>query len=524
MKYPIFTLEEDKNNTFSYAEYPDAIETGSFLQIKEYSDSIEIKVDKFSTIPFYYIVIEKKLYGSTKLNLLIEKLPKQYEKKLNIEAAIEFLRTNTLIADKTFIEGIKRISFGHVLSFDKRSGNYQEKEYWKLSGDISILSKKDMLNNLEESFLNTIKKQVKNSGKIGIHLSGGMDSRNIMGALLRMDIPFKTYTYGVKENLDVQVAKLVSEKLSLNSKFLEWDGVSSFKKNADLHFDLTDGMQSLIHGHGIEIHETEAKEVDTILYGHFLDFFIQGHMYNKNFEGKKTERTNEYLYQLFNGGPCSIMRGDTIEHKMLTNNYHGMFRNSIENEIQKLDYMIPEKQYDALYFIHHGLRRLMPQVQSGAHFLDFKSPGLQEEYFNLAWTVPGHYRKDRKLQEELLRRLHRGMMELPIVKDNKCLSYMGSNKSKRLLSKSKNKIQSSRAGFLFNEYDYYGKGIQELANIQLFHFMKEEILLAKVERFGFLKEEYIASLFQTGKFTMGISFYSTLYTLSKFVNRYRLET
>lgn len=520
MRYPVFTLEDDKNNTFIYAEYPDSIETGSFLQIKEDFNSIEIKVDKFSTIPFYYIVIEKKLYGSTKFNLLIERLPKHFTKKLNIEAAIEFLRTNTLIADKTFLEGIKRISFGHILSFNKKTGNYEEKEYWKLPGEISNQSKENILTDLEDRFLSTIKLETRDSERVGIHLSGGMDSRNIMGALLRMDIPFRTYTYGVKENLDVQVAKLLSEKLSLNSKFIDWDGVSSFKKNADLHFDLTDGMQSLIHGHGIETHEIEAKEVDTILYGHFLDFFIQGHIYNKAFEGEKTEKTNELLYQLFNGGPCSIIRGDTIEHKMFTSEYHGMFRNSIENEIKKLDYMIPEKQYDALYFIHHGLRRLMPQAQSGAQFLDFRLPALKEEYFNIAWSTPGEYRKSRELQAELLRRLHGEMMELPIVKDNKYLSYMGSNRSKRLLSKVKNSIQNSRASFLFNEYNYYGKGMQKLANIQLFEFMKKEILSAELERFGFIKREYIESLFKTGNFTMGVSFYSTFYTLSKFVNKY----
>ncbi len=520
MKYPITTLEDNKDNTFIYAEYPQAIEMGSFIQIKENTKKIEVKVDKFSTIPFYYIVIEKKLYGSTKLNLLLEKLPKSFKKKLNIEAAIEFLRTNTMIADKTFIEGIKRVSFGHMLLFDKTSGNYQEKEYWKLPGDISYQSKKNILTELENSFLNTIRLESEGSEKLGMHLSGGMDSRNIMGALLKLNTPFTTYTYGVKENLDVQVAKLLSEKLLLDSRFIEWDGVSSFKKNADLHFSLTDGMQSLIHGHGIEVHEIESKEVDRILYGHFLDFFIQGHIYNKEFEGKKTDRTDELLYQLFNGGPCSIMKGDGVENEMFTKEYHGMFRNSIENEIRKLDYMIPEKRYDALYFIHHGLRRLMPQVQSGAQYLDFRLPGLKEDYFNIAWAVPGKYRKDRKLQEELLRRLHAGMMELPIVKDNKRLSYMGNKKSTRLLSMTKNRIQNSRFKFLFNEYNYYGEGIQKLAEIQLFNFMKKEILSAKLERFGFIKEEYIQSLFKTNKFIAGVSFYSTFYTLSKFINKY----
>jgi asparagine synthase (glutamine-hydrolysing) len=523
MKLPLFTLEETKDNTFFYAEYPHKMEHGSFLQIRETADSIAIKVDRFSTIPFYYIVFEKKLYGSTKFSLLLEKIPKSFKKELNIEAAIDFLRTNTLIADKTFIVGIKRISFGHELSFNKISGEYQEKAYWKLPGDVSGESKENIIAKLECSLLDTIKLETKHCERIGIHLSGGMDSRNIMGALLNMDIPFSTYTYGVNQNLDVIVAKELSKKLALKSTFIEWDGVKGFKDNANLHFELTDGMHSLIHGHGIEVHELEASEVDTVLYGHFLDFYMQGHMYNKAFEGGRTEQTNELLYQLFNGGPCSILNGDHIEYKMFESPYHGMFRSSIEYEVKKLDYMIPEKQYDAVYFIHHGLRRLLPQVQAGAQFLDFRLPGLKQEYFDLAWTTPGMFRKGRSFQEELLRRLHSGMMELPIVKDNKKLSYMGGNKTKRFMHQMKNRVQDSRFKFLLNEYDYYGKSMQDMANAQLFEFIKKEVLSAKLEEFGFLKKEYLDDLFKVDRFRTGLSLYSTFYTLSKFINTYKLQ-
>ena len=519
MKYPIFTLDSNKNNTFIYAEYPDAIETGSFLQVKETSDSIAIKVDHFSTIPFYYVVFNKILYGSTKFKLLVNLLPKSFERKLNIEASIEFLRTNTMMADKTLLLGIKRITFGNILNFNKASGEFYEKEYWKLPGDTSRLSKEQILQDLEVTFLEAIK-DAADKQRVGIHLSGGMDSRNIMGALLKQEIPFKTYTYGVKNNLDVQTAKILSKKLSLDSQFLNWDGVNSFKVNADLHFDLTDGMQSLIHGHGIEVHERQAAEVDTILYGHFLDFFIQGHIYNEEFSKKRSGTSNELLYKLFNGGPCSIIDGDIFEKEILTKAYQGTFRGSIEVEIKKLDYMTLEKQYDSLYFVHHGLRRLMPQVQSGAQYLDFKLPGLNEKYFNIAWSTPGEYRKDRKLQEELLRRLDSKMMEFPIVKNNKELSYMGSRRSKKLINRFKTRVRRSRFAFLLNEYDYYGKEMSEMANLHLFEFMKTEILAAELEKFGFLKKEFIDHLFESGKFSYGLSFYSTFYSLSKFINRY----
>ena len=43
---------------------------------------------------------------------------------------------------------------------------------------------------------------------------------------------------------------------------------------------------------------------------------------------------------------------------------------------------------------------------------------------------------------------------------------------------------------------------------------------AELEKFGFLKKEYIDHLFESNKFIYGLSFYSTFYSLSKFINSY----
>lgn len=521
MRYPIFTLSAE-NNDFFYAEYPDDFEKGSFLSVKEDSSSLRIRVDRFSTIPFYYILHRGQLYGSTKMSKLLESLPNTFSRKLNTIAAIEFLRTNSMIGNKTLLEGVERIPFGNELVFDKEKSKILINEYWKLPGEVQQYNEKELVGILRDSFVKVICESVKPFDKIGMHLSGGMDSRQIFGTLIKEKVDFQTFTYGISENIDVQIAKKLAYSSQIKHHYYKWDGVKSFKENADLHFELTDGMQALIHGHGIEIHKEQSKYVDSILYGHFLDFFIQAHIYNDFFENDHGLLTTQKLYETFDGGPCSIMRGDSLEPLMFTKEYQGAYRESIFKEIKKLDYMVPEKRYDALYLIHHGLRRLMPQVQSGAQYLDFRLPALDRDFFEITWSIPGGLRKDRRLQEKLLNALNLKMMNIPIVKDNVQIQYMGENILRRYLDKLNRFSRKPYIGILPQYYDYYGENLLKMANLNLYEWLKNEVLDAGIEEFDFINPAYLKFLFKDDQFNAitSIGPYSALFTLSMFIKRF----
>lgn len=64
---------DDVSKEFEYYEFEKKSKDCSYLIIKKSKDYIEIEVDKFSTIPFYYYVFKNKLYGSTSLIDLIKK-------------------------------------------------------------------------------------------------------------------------------------------------------------------------------------------------------------------------------------------------------------------------------------------------------------------------------------------------------------------------------------------------------------------------------------------------------------------
>ncbi len=520
MKYQYVTLDGSARNFF-YAEYPADPEKGSFLEVTEDLDRIRVRVDRFSTIPFYYAVHENKLYGSTKLHLLIQALPASFPRKLNYPAAIEFLRTNSMIASKTLMAGVERVPYGHELIFDKQCSQIRLHEYWRLAGDIILYDENDLIANLSETFQRVVKTYVSRVERVGMQLSGGMDSRQIIATLKKLEIPFKAFTYGVPQNIDVLIAQQLAKKFGIPHNFDEWNGAACFRNNFDDQFIMTDGMQALFHGHGIATYLQEACCVDTVIYGHFLDLFIQAHSYDSYFEKDYGLFTVKHLYEKFDGGVCSVMRGDSIEHDMLENEWHGVYAANIYSEIRKFDYMIPEKRYDALYFVHHGLRRLLPQVQAGAHSVDFFLPGLDRDYFDLSWSVPGSLRSHRELQKKLLKTICVDVLCVPVVRDNCQIEFLGSSSIDKWKSMYHQFMNKHYGGNTYM-YDYYGTGLPQMVNDQLYLWIKGLVTSSALNGLGLIKQEYIDELFRHDQLHKQVSLghYGALITLCRFVDTY----
>lgn len=521
MRYPIFTLSAQPANLF-FADYPEDLERGSFLVVEETAEAIIVKVDRFSTIPFYYVVHQGRLYGATRFAALIESLPENFPRKLNHLAAVEFLRTNSMLGQRTLMAGIERVPHGHELIFSKQEGRAELKEYWRLPGDVADWDETNLLSQLRECFLAVVADHARRFDRVGMHLSGGMDSRQILAALLASGKKIQAFTYGVPQNIDLLIAGQLADKFGLSHHVSPWRSVEVFRDNFPAQFDLTDGMQALFHGHGVDVYPREAELVDTVLYGHFLDFFIQGHTYDGFFEIDRGFLTHQRLYEKFDGGPCSVMRGDSLEAFMLSRPLWGAFAESIRSEIARFDYMVPEKRYDALYFVHHGLRRLLPQPQAGAHFVDFFLPGLVADFFALSWSVPGRLRRDRRLQRSLLLALNEKVCRVPIVRDNIAIEYLSDDWSSRLAKRWHELMKRRSQDYRYN-YDYYGVGLKRMADQQLYPWIKREVLGSGLRDLGFLADGYLELLFdqdQGFKDYVPINHYGALLTLCRFADTY----
>jgi asparagine synthase (glutamine-hydrolysing) len=520
MIYPDVSLTGGHNH-FNYAEFPLDPEKGSFLEVREGPDHVSIRVDRFSTLPFYYLVIDRQIYGATHLSRLLESLPAGTHLSLNAEAAIQLVRTNTMFGEGTLFAEIRRVPYGHRLEFERSTGRLTLTAYWQLPQGFCGSTGPELVGRLREAFFVALADHLESADRVGMHLSGGMDSRQILAACLRLGRPPVCFTYGLPGTLDMEVAGKLAARFGLEHWVFPWEDLAGFRDQSETQFALTDGMQSLFDGHGLDVYPQEAGIVERTLYGHFLDFFLQGHTYDPHFDTERGPFTRARLYACFDGGPCSIMRGDALEPLMLRPAWRGVFRESLTCEIGKFDGYAPEKRYDALYLVHHGLRRLLPQVQAGAHALDFRLPGLHREFFELAWSVPGPLRRDRGLQRQLIESLYPATLDSPMVFGNHDLRYMSGSRIRRAGARLRDRWA---ARFSANEplRDYYGKELKVLAESTLYPWMRAEILKARPALSALFEERFLDAALPPDRFNpdLGVTFYGALFTLARFLLRY----
>lgn len=202
--------------------------TGSF-QLLLYSRR-EKKVycinDKCSTHPWYLLktgnffigVPEAFCYRSVKRHV-------SWDGIIDNSAIMEFMASGHLWGERSFFKDVIRLGSGKYAS--------SEENEWQLNHHFRMEFGNNTLNNnneqrLSDAIITDIKGLPK--GKAIITLSGGWDSRALVGYAKMMELDFDciSYTFGtnVLHNSDASLAKDIAEKLNVNWRTFVTDGTS----------------------------------------------------------------------------------------------------------------------------------------------------------------------------------------------------------------------------------------------------------------------------------------------------------
>jgi asparagine synthase (glutamine-hydrolysing) len=141
--------------------------------------------------------------------------------------------------------------------------------------------------------MESVKRRFNQSEKIGISLSGGLDSRAILAAVdqIAPNYPGVLYTFGSEDCPDIKIAKMVAARSKwqhyiFNSDSNHWL-TSRYKMVRN-----TDGMLSIMHMHGAEMLESVASFVDVNLNGYCGDVVYGGGWIDRGLIGVRPSGEN----------------------------------------------------------------------------------------------------------------------------------------------------------------------------------------------------------------------------------------
>ena len=197
--------------------------------------------DRYGFIPHYYTLQEEEFIFSPEIKAILQS---NVDKKLNIEALGEYLSFGMFFDNKTIFEKIYILPPATILIYDNNAihlGKYWE---FKYSCDYSI-SEDAYIKELIETFRSAVNIRLKEELRYCIGLSGGLDSRCIVGAI-NNENKRKVFAFCFGANLcdEINIARKIASKC--NIKFVTANiSPQSIISNADKEVYLTDGRTNI---------------------------------------------------------------------------------------------------------------------------------------------------------------------------------------------------------------------------------------------------------------------------------------
>ncbi len=175
--------------------------------------------DRFGIKPFYYYLDNNKFVFGSEIKSILKAA--NVNKELSIEAIDSYFAFGYITSDKSIYKSIKKLSPGHFLILSPNNGQKLTiRKYWDVNFDFDLdKSEKEWIEEIQDSFSETVKSHMISDVPIGAFLSGGIDSSSVVAMMaLNSDKPIETFSIGFKEEKynELEFARAVAKKYNCN--------------------------------------------------------------------------------------------------------------------------------------------------------------------------------------------------------------------------------------------------------------------------------------------------------------------
>ncbi|MBC7293415.1 MAG: hypothetical protein H5T84_04775, partial [Thermoleophilia bacterium] len=184
-----------------------------------------------------------------------------------------------ILGDKTFFEGIRLLPGASIVVLDGSRMLLQRYWNWTDIGKNTGIAYQEALRELGRLWLKAVERRL-DYRRVGVFLSGGLDSRAIAAAVPRERRPFWAVTFGKKGCLDERIAARVCRVLGLNHEVVEL-GPQTWYPYIERGVYLTDGQLNVVHNHTMRAGQIAKNYFDIVLNGFAGDLVAGGSFLDK---------------------------------------------------------------------------------------------------------------------------------------------------------------------------------------------------------------------------------------------------
>lgn len=346
-------------------------------------------------------------------------------RRLNLTAVAEYVRFQQLLEEKTFHEDITLFPYGTTAYFNLRDGSWRCERYW----DWDHITQRPNIR-FEEAVEEggrlldaAVKRYSAGPLRPGVFLSGGLDSRTIVGLMPPLDPPPVTANFGQTNSRDVYYAFQIAQAVGSRHFWFDMPNGEWVLENLDLHLALTEGFHSWIHMHGIQMLPKLRDVMDVNLTGWdggtlMGDSDSIGPMYNQPVD--KWALVEECFYrfnQSYTWPGVSEASERAIYHPRLAPELIGRAFDSFAASFDRYWAQYP-RHYAGEYFylVNHCLRMTQQMVNIGRSHLEFRFPFWDYQLIDFIYSLPPEIRGDKVLFRHIITRRTPKLARIPYDK------------------------------------------------------------------------------------------------------------
>jgi asparagine synthase (glutamine-hydrolysing) len=376
--------------------------------------------DRFGLYPIFYSCRAGRLVFAPEMKGIF--CDEDFPRKIDLTALTQYVRFQHLLGVRTFFEDLQLLPPASMLKYDLATGSCSTQSYWSFN-DIPSNPQISLDEAVEESS-RLLKHAVTNLSngdcRPGVYLSGGLDSRTILGMVDHR--PVATLTYGMQNCRDVNYANRIAKIAGSDHHWVDLPNGDWVREFIDFHLELTEGYHSWIHAHGISTLPLAREVMDVNLTG-----WGGGTVMGKRFiEPRLTSAVDDfalttYFFYKFNQKYTwpSITEAEErlLYQQPIGKHLQGLAYDSFREELEPYLDLRPDVKSEYFYLRNHEWRLTMNILTFTRSHIEVRIPFYDYDLFDFMHSLPVDLRKDQRIFRPVMQKMLPNLTYIPYEYD-----------------------------------------------------------------------------------------------------------
>jgi asparagine synthase (glutamine-hydrolysing) len=413
-------LYEDRGESFV-----DNLEGSFVLLIYDIKNGrIVIANDRHGLRHLYFTKNDGRYVFSSEVKAILK--DETFKKEIDHEAVADFFAFGRILGHKTLFKEIKEVPPGSMMVWFQ--GKLSQRKYWNFKFEENTnatFGHNFYVDNLVNLFRKAARKRTRGKCRLGIFLSGGLDSRTVAAAVKNETQKLSSFTYGIKGGDEASIAKKVANAIGAEHHFVELrrDFLAEYAEKAIYY---TDGMMLCAHTWWMNLLPKVREDVDVIFHGTSLDILLGTYLsrvagsssiesVSRIFLEREVSKANSEVFLSLLFSEQNYLISSKMAPLFYSENYYQRAKDlpfrSFKQSFERNGGIDPASCTD--YFFLESLASLHLSLVMVRNYVEDRFLGFDKDFFNFALTIPTKLRFGYKLYYQFLTRLAPDVARLP---------------------------------------------------------------------------------------------------------------